>query len=359
MAEKKSFPFLSTFTVCAVLFYAAYRLNHVLLPFFLSAALAYILNPLINSLESRGLRRQQIVLTLYAAAAFLLYLGANSLLSILTQEVANIQEHAPQYLKNAQKAAEQLQASIAKNVPYGRLAIEHAASRMYGPLVENLQHVPTLLLGLFPLLSLFFLVPFITFLLLLDGPGLIGSAVQECPSRYVEQALHLISEIDTSLGNYLRGIIIVALAIAAASFTGLLAMGVNYALAIALLSGLSSFVPYLGVILGSVVGFLVAFFQFGTPMAGLKVIALFLGIRLADEALLMPVISKHSVHLHPLVFLLSLLVGGELFGFMGLVFAIPAACVVKALVKVAWAWYASEARLTGLASYDCAVIPYT
>lgn len=359
MTEKKSFPFFPVLTVCALLFYSVYHLHHILLPFFLGAALAYILNPLINSLESRGLRRRHVVLGLYVAAALLLYLGINTLLSLLSQEVSILQEQAPQYMKKAQSMAEQFQAYVAKAVPYGQRALEHASAKIYGPLLESLQHVPTLLLGLFPLLSLFFLVPFINFLLLLDGPGLIGSAIQQCPSRHVEQALHLISEVDASLGNYLRGIIIVAMAIAAASFAGLLAMGVDYALAIALLSGLSSFVPYLGVIIGSLVGFLVAFVQFGTLAAGLKVVALFLGIRLADEALLMPAISKHSVHLHPLVFLLSLIVGGELFGFMGLVFAVPTACVVKALIKVAWAWYVSEAGLGAPSGYGGAAVPYT
>lgn len=359
MPDRKPFPFLSVFAVAGVLLYGAYRINHVLIPFFLSFALAYICNPVISALESRGLRRQQMVLAAYLSVAVLIYVGGNWLMPIITREVDNLQLNAPDYLKSAQNAGGRLQSYLAQHLPHGKQAVEHMTTNLYGPILENLQSLPTLLLGLFPLLSLFFLVPFITFFLLIDGPDMIASGIQECPSRYVEQALHLISEIDTSLGNYLRGIIIVALAIAAASFTGLMAMGINYALGIALLSGVSSFVPYLGVIMGSLVGFTVAFFQFGTPFAGLKVIALFFGIRMADEMLLMPFISKHSVHLHPLVFLLSLMIGGEVFGFIGLVFAIPAACIIKALAKVSWAWYSSETGLHGLDGYDATSIPYT
>jgi predicted PurR-regulated permease PerM len=119
-------------------------------------------------------------------------------------------------------------------------------------------------------------------------------------------------------------------------------MGVDNALLIALISGVSSFVPYLGAAMGIVVGGAMAFYQFGTVAAFAKVALLFVGIRLADEIFLQPVIAKHSVHLHPMVFLLALILGGEMFGFLGLVFAVPAACILKALIKVGWSWYSSE-----------------
>ena len=179
------------------------------------------------------------------------------------------------------------------------------------------------------------------------------------PSRYVEQAIHLTGEIDTALGNYLRGIIIVAFAIGLASFLGLFALGVDNAFAIAVLSGVTSFVPYLGVVLGLLVGGGMAWYQFGTVAAFLKVCALFLGIRFADELFLQPVIASTALHLHPMVNLLALIVGGEVFGFLGLVFAIPAACILKALIQVAWSWYASESGFELPAGTSCEAVPYT
>ena len=359
MAEKRSFPFFPAFLIGGTVLYCAYRFNHALIPFLLSFALAYVVNPVVNNFETRGLRRDHIVLGFYSLIALCISLLANYLLPTVSGELAHLQEQAPVYFTNLQKLGADLQARVAHSLPYGRKAIESLSMKMYAPVIEQLQHVPGYLLGLFPLLSLLFLVPFITFFLLLDGASSISKGIQACPSRHVEQALHLISEIDTALGNYLRGIIIVALAIAAASFVGLSAMGVNYALAISVLSGISSFVPYLGAIIGALVGGLVAFFQFGTFAAAVKVVILFFGIRLADEALLQPIIAKHSVHLHPLIFLFSLMLGGEVFGLIGLVFAVPAACILKALLKVAWAWYSSEIQLNGPASYDSQGVPYT
>jgi len=82
-------------------------------------------------------------------------------------------------------------------------------------------------------------------------------------------------------------------------------------------------------------------------------------IRLADEAFVQPVVARHSVHLHPMIFLLSLMLGGKIFGFVGLLFAVPAACVIKALIGVAWDWYVSEAQLGPPHSVEGAHIPFT
>jgi len=171
--------------------------------------------------------------------------------------------------------------------------------------------------------------------------------------------MHLLSEIDTSLGNYLRGLIIVDLIVAVAAFFGLVVLGVSQALWIALLAGAMSFLPVLGAAVGALVGGLVAWVQFGTFAAFLKVAAVFLVIHLCDETMLQPYIAKHSAHLHPLLFLLSFLLGGEFFGFLGLIFAVPFVCVLKSLVKVAWSWYSTEAQLQGTEAFDLADIPYT
>jgi predicted PurR-regulated permease PerM len=359
MNERRAAPLLPALLVCAGGLYGAYSVRQALLPFVLSFALAYVLNPLIDAVETRGLRRFHIVLAFYLLAALLLYVLAQYLLPLVGAETTRLQADAPAYLAKAQKIAADLQSHAARVLPRSGLPIGQLASQAYGSVMEQLQLVPSYLLGLFPLISLFFLVPFITFFLLLDGPLIISTLIQAAPSRYVEQALHLLNEIDSSLGHYLRGILIVALAITAASYLGLLALGLNAALSIAVLSGVSSFVPYLGAVMGALVGGIAAAVQFGTFKAAFKVVVLFVGIRLGDEMLLQPFIAKHSVHLHPLLFLLSMMIGGEVFGFLGLVFAIPAACIMKALLKVVWEWYVSEARLRGHDARACVAVPYT
>jgi len=359
MGKRKSFPFVPILIFGAALSYASYNLIHVITPFALSAAFAYIVNPLITHFEIRGLRRYPVVVALYISFGLILTLTVTKLLPIISFEWSQMQALAPAYLAHTQKFLGTLPARLAQNLPLGGRQVEEWSKTLYDPLINQLQYIPNYLLGLFPLLSLLFLVPFITFFFLLDSKRSISGMIQSCPSRYVEQALYLMSEIDTSLGNYLRGIMLEAMAVAAASYVGLLLLGLDHALAIAALTGLSSFVPYLGAVIGATVGGCAALLQFGTFAAAVKVVLLFAGIRFVDDWLLQPLISKHSVHLHPLFFLLSLMVGGELLGFIGLVFAIPAACIIKSLVKVAWDWYTSESRRDDFKHVATGLVPYT
>lgn len=358
MAERRPFPLVPFLLLSGVFLYAFHHLFHILVPFLLSLALAYVANPVISYFETWGLKRNVTVLAVYAVIAVSITLLANNLIDLVGSELASLQAQAPAYYAKGQQYLKAGQLWVARRVPVGSDLVAHWDAKLYAPVLKGAQNIPAYLLGVFPLLSFIFLIPFITFFLLIDGSRSIESLIQTMPSRYVEQALHLVSEVDASLGNYLRGILIVAAAITTASFVGLVLLGVDQALAIAVLSGVSSFVPYLGAAIGAVVGGLTASIQFGSALAGLKVVLLFVGIRVADEALLQPVIARHSVHLHPLVFLLSLMVGGELFGFLGLVFAVPVACILKALLKVGWSWYATEARLKALEPAEAPVVPY-
>ncbi|MEK7388893.1 MAG: AI-2E family transporter [Elusimicrobiota bacterium] len=357
-STRRESPFLTVFIVAGVALYGFYRVHHVLTPFLLAAAFAYTINPLATYFEARGLRRLPLIVLGYLMALALgmsLYTGFKSL---AVAEAELLQARAPGYMKTLQSLASVQQDRFVQKLPLPPHIARHAVETALGGLFEMLQMLPSHLLALLPLLLHMMLVPFIGFFFLIDGPSGINSMIQACPSRFVEQALHLLSEIDTALGNYLRGIVIVAIAIALASFVGLVILDVDNAALIAVLSGVSSFVPYLGAVIGALVGGAMAFYQFGTLAAGLKVVALFVGIRVADEVLLQPVIAKHSVHLHPMVFLLALILAGEIFGFMGLLFAIPAACILKALISVSWSWYSSERGLVPRAAAGTA-IPYT
>ena len=356
---RRSLPPATALVLLAAALYALARVYEALKPFVLAAAFAYVVNPAVAYFEAKGLRRSHLVVAGYLAAILLGALAYAGVKTLIVDEVQHLGENAPAYSAQFQKLAAVQEAALARKLPLPPKIAAKALDAAVGAVLERLQSLPSGVLLLVPLLIHALLVPFIGFFFLLDGPGGFESLIQWMPSRYVEQAIHLMSEIDAALGNYLRAILIVAFAITLASFAGLLALGVDNAFAIALLSGMSSFMPYLGAVMGALVGGAMAVYQHGALSAGLKVVMLFVGIRLADEAFLQPVIARHSVHLHPMLFLLALILGGRMFGFLGLVFAIPAACILKVLVSVGWSWYASE---TGLAAPDAppgAAVPYT
>lgn len=358
MTRKVPVPPPSFFILLGVGGFLAYKIHDVLIPFLLGFALAYLLNPVVHYFEVRGLKRQHIVLTIYVLVAVALSIAANSLLPAMTSELALLHGKAPGYVTKTQALVASLQHDLAQRLPIGQSMIEAMSLKIYEPLVKQIPKIPAYVLGLFPLFSLLFLVPFITFFLLLDSKKLLQTLIQSLPSRYVEQALHLASEIDSALGNYIRGILIVALAVGTASYVGLKCLKVDYALAIATLCGIASFIPYFGAVLGMAVGGLVAFFQYKSAWVAGQVVLLFLGIRLADEAFIQPFVSIHAVHLHPMIFLLALMAGGKLFGFVGLLFAVPTACVIKSLILVAYDWYATETQTAPRDTLPQARLPY-
>ncbi|MBI5210093.1 MAG: AI-2E family transporter [Elusimicrobia bacterium] len=358
-AEPRSFPLIPVLTVLGLSALAVYNLRTVLAPFLLSVALAYFLNPVINWMESQGLRREAAVVFFYIFVAASLTVVTQQVVPGVKEELTQLNENLPAYLDKVQDVIAAAEKRALRYLPIEAKAAKAYTDSLHGNLLKQVQNVPSLLFGLFPFLSLFFLIPFITFFLLLDWHNILSGFIQLCPGRYVEQTLYLISEIETSLGNYVRGALIVVAAIGMGSYVGLKFLGVQYSIAIAALSGLASFIPYMGAILGAGVGGIAAWVQFGSIVPGLKVVLLFTGIRLADEAFVQPVVSKHAVKLHPLVYLLSLMIGGEMFGFLGLVFAVPAACIIKALLKVGWEWYTTEGYLHIHAPVESQVSPYT
>lgn len=358
MTEERRFPFVPVFLVGGVLLYAFYQVHEALTPFLLAAAFAYVLNPVVTYFEARGLRRFHLVLCGYLGAALLLAVAYAGLKTVILEETELFQTRAPAYLQQLQKTAVSQQAVLTKRLPLPPKVAEHALESALGGTMHVLQDLPAHVLSLLPLLMHALLVPFIGFFFLLDGPSGVSSLIQSCPSRLVEQAIHLLSEIDTALGNYLRGLIIVATVIFIISFFGLIMLGVDNALIIAAVSAVSSVVPYFGLVMGILVGGAMAFYQFGAPMAAVKVAALFVGIRALEETLIQPIIARHSLHMHAMTNLLVLILGGEMFGFLGLVFAVPAAGILKALVSVTWSWYASERGLD-VDTAGGAGVPYT
>jgi len=356
--NRRQFPLAGALLAAGALGYAFFRLHHALAPFILAAAFAYVLNPLVTYFEARGLRRAQLVVFGYVAAAVLAFMAYAGLKSLILSETELFSTRAPAYLSQIQKAAYAQQAQLTKSLPLPPQVAEHAIQSAIGGAVHILQNLPSHVLALVPFLAHALLVPFIGFFFLLDAPDGVESGIQMCPSRYVEQAIHLLSEIDTALGNYVRGLIIVVTVIFIVSFFGLLALGIDNALIIAAISGISSVVPYFGLAMGIVVGGAMAVYQFGTLWAAAKVAALFVGIRLVEETLIQPIIAKHSLHMHAMTNLFALIVGGATFGFLGLVFAVPAAGIIKALVSVTWSWYSSERGLD-LGAAEGVAVPYT
>ncbi|HAT71827.1 MAG TPA: hypothetical protein DCS63_03330 [Elusimicrobia bacterium] len=352
--QKKNYTqFLLPAFIGLALVYFVVLAKAAIFPFILSAALAYILSPVIKYFEVRGIKRAFAVAGLYLGAGALLFMVVYLLFHFLSFEIESLQQSWPEYAGRMQQFVVNLNAKLVKNYPF------IASLRLEAKLDHLLEAAPQLLLGVLPALSLLFIVPFITFFMLIGGAGIIDYLIDHLPSRHAELILHIASRIDASLGNYLRGILTEAFVIFLIAFTGLLVMDLDYAAAIAILIGVSSLVPYLGAIVGAVLSSIVAYLQFGTLMPIIKILAFFTGIRFFDDWFLQPYIMKKAVKLNPAIILLALMAGAEIGGIWGVIFSIPVTCIIKEIVQIAVELQETEFRWKPKPEPTRISIPYT
>jgi predicted PurR-regulated permease PerM len=333
--------------------YLLFMAKGAVFPFVLSAAVAYILNPIIKYFEVRGIKRVYAVTGLYITVGALIFVILYLLFHFLSYELEALQQSWPEYATRIQEAVINLNSRLVRNYPF------LAGLKLTSKLDYLLEIIPQYLVALLPALTLLFVVPFITFFILLGGSAIIDYLLDHVPSRHAEIILHIASRIDASLGNYLRGILTEAFIIFLIAFIGLLMLNLNYAAFIAILIGVSSLVPYAGALIGAVVSCIVAYFQFGTMLPIIKILAFFAAIRFLDDWVLQPYIMKKAVELNPAIILFALLAGWEAGGIWGVIFAIPVTCIIKEIIQIAVELQETEFRWKPKSEPTRISIPYT
>jgi predicted PurR-regulated permease PerM len=177
------------------------------------------------------------------------------------------------------------------------------------------------------------IIPFAVFFLLKDGPAMLKHIFSLIPNRYFEMSLNMMYKIDQQLGGYLRGQFFDALIIGILAILALWILDVKYFFLIGIFAGLSNMIPYVGPIVGGSAAVLVVLMTGGSGITMLLVVAAFLIIQLADNVLVQPLVVARSVDLHPLLIIFSVIIGGQFFGIMGMLLAVPATGIIKVLIS--------------------------
>ena len=316
-----------------------YLLAPVLTPFMISALLAYMGDPLVDRLEARKLSRTLsvvIVFTVLFAAGITLLL---ILVPILEKQTVAMFNRLPAYVDWFQLTA----------IPYifGLLGIEHISVDMSSlktaiaqywqqagglatTMLSSVSRSGFLILGWVANLVL---VPVVTFYLLRDWDRMVASVRDMLPRRHEARITALVRESDDVLGAFFKGQLLVMLALGTVYSVGLSIVGLEMALLIGMMAGLVSFVPYLGFIVGIVVAGIVTLVQYQELMPLVYVVAVFGIGQLLEGMLLTPWLVGDRIGLHPVAVIFAVLAGGQLFGFVGVLLALPVAAVVMVVLR--------------------------
>jgi predicted PurR-regulated permease PerM len=187
-----------------------------------------------------------------------------------------------------------------------------------------------------------FLIPILTFYLLRDWDAVMAHLGALLPDSQRDTIVELAHETDEVLGAFLRGQLLVMFALAVIYSLGLTAVGLKFALAIGVVSGLVSFVPYLGFVFGVALASLTVALEPNPLWPLVGVVATFTIAQMLEGTILTPKLVGDRIGLHPVIVIFAIAAGGQLFGFFGILLALPAAAVLSVLVRFAYHRYLKE-----------------
>jgi predicted PurR-regulated permease PerM len=332
---------LALIAVAAWFFHAV---RAILPPFVLGAILAYVLNPVVSHFERRGYRRDSSVFMLYVFLALAFGFAVYWTFVVVWDELPLLRQNWPLYVRRCQTALKSAERHllndwpILKEVPAVR-NLGRGFSR-WGE--EMMGHAPLVLTSAAAVALNVLLAPVIGFFFLRGGAQVVRAAVDVCPARWVERFLGLVEKIHTVFGSYLRGVLLEAVMVSLLTTLGLRLLGVDYSVLLGLAAGVLNMVPYLGITVAGCATVALTFFEFQTVQMPLQVAALFVGVHLVDGWILQPLIFGRTVRIGMVTLLFALMAGGKLAGLWGLVFAVPAAGLIKETLWIFYEWYRVE-----------------
>jgi predicted PurR-regulated permease PerM len=320
-------------------------LREVLLPFVAGMVLAYLLDPLANRIESLGVNRLVATLVIVALVVVLIAVLAVLTVPIIVREISYFAEDFPLYLRRLHTwASDPARPWLSKLVGEGLGETERSLGDLTAFASSSLDTALRSLWSggraLISIVSLGVVTPIVAFYLLYGWNKMIATVDNWVPPDRRETVRALAREIDATVGGFVRGQSTLCLILAAGYATALTMIGLEHGLLIGVVAGLISFIPYLGWLLGIIISTCVAIAQFWPDwMPILAVPAIFFVGQLISDYVLAPYLVGRRVHLSPVWMMFALFAFGYLFGFVGLLIAVPAASAIGVLMRFAFRGY--------------------
>jgi predicted PurR-regulated permease PerM len=331
----------------AVLYYS----STVFLQLFIAFALAYILNPTVELLERKGVRRLYGIMVVFCLTVVVCGSFAVFLIVSITGEFSDMQLNLPAYVQHLYEITP---VSIKEHLGIetdGKLALRlnellqqarSAAPDLLKPLLTLLQKALTSTVSVLLSLLGYLIIPVYLFNLLFDLPQLKTFIASYIPERFRPAYATKLAEVDAVLSGFVRGQLSVCAILALLYSAGLYAIGIDLAIVIGTLAGATFIIPYVGTIIGICLSVAMALLKFNDILHPLLCLGWFGFVQLLEGAIITPKIVGNTVGLHPLVAIVALLIGGQLFGVIGMLLAVPVTAVLQVFLRSLAEYYRSS-----------------
>ena len=323
-------------------FWLIWLLAPILSPFVFALMLAWLGDPLVDRLERAGRSRNTAVTLVFTMMALIVLAALLILVPLIERQIATLIESLPHYrdwfmLTAVPWVEQRLRVEISEWLDFGHLW------QLLRDNWDSAGGVATTLLGylsrsgfaVIGLVANVALLPIITFFFLRDWDNLVERVASLIPRDHLPTVNRLARESSDVLGAFLRGQFLVMLVLGVMYGLGLWAVGLDLGILIGLIAGLLTFVPYLGPASGIILGVIAALVQYGDWQHVAGVLVVFGIGQVIESYVLTPKLVGDRIGLHPVAVIFAVLAGGQLFGFLGMLLALPVAAVVNVLLRYA------------------------
>jgi predicted PurR-regulated permease PerM len=304
-------------------------LKSVVIIVIIALFLAFLLDPVVNFMENRGVHRLWAVILVFSFILFLTAVGFKYLFPVIFNEIEEmrlgIENESPSEIISNMINKLGNKISILENP-----AVQNEINAKISELLTGFfQKSFSMVAGFFSAVVSAVMVAFITFFFLKDGRRMKKTVISWVPNRYFEMSLNILHKTSNQLGRYIRGQLLVATVVGALSITALYLLNIRYCFFIGAVAGLANMIPYFGPIVGAVPAVIIALIDTGSLGAVAAVAVAFAFIQLFENVFVSPFIVSKSVELHPLTIIIVILIGGQVMGIFGMLLAVPTASIIK------------------------------
>lgn len=326
-------------------------LGDVILPFVLGAAVAYLLDPVADWLETHGLPRAAAVSLITALGVLVFLAGVLLLVPLLKTQVLGLIETVPAALRELDQWLSVKYPALMEPGSPLRGSLDQIGMQIRAKGGELLQLALSSVSNLVAILTLLVITPVVSFYLLLDWDRMVARVDLLLPRDHAPAIRRIAQEIDRTLAAFIRGQGMVCLILGSFYAIALMVVGLAYGLVVGLVAGALTFIPYIGALVGGALSIGLALFQFWGEWGMIAAVAgIFAVGQFMEGNVLTPRLVGGSVGLHPVWLLFALSVFGTLFGFVGMLVAVPVAAAIGVIVRFAIGGYLEGRLYRGLSA---------
>ncbi|MEX2461844.1 MAG: AI-2E family transporter [Paenibacillaceae bacterium] len=308
----------------------------VLGPFAIAMIISYVLYPIVNLLNKRRVPRTIAILLIYTVFLTSLIVILMNLIPIFMDQLEELNEHMPgltvkaQNLMNTVKDNQFLPDSVENGINTALHKFENGITKLISNYIHGIGNTINMLF-------IAFIIPFLAFYMLKDFQLMEKAALTFIPKKHREGTVKVLTDIDTALGNYIRGQFIVCIIVGVLAYIGYWIIGLPYILLLASVVALFNIVPYLGQYLGAAPALIVASSISWKMVLYVAIVNIL--VQTLEGNFISPQVVGKTLHMHPLFIIFALLVGGELAGIIGLILAVPFFAVLKVIYEHVSSYY--------------------